>query len=229
MLSEPPVRPTIFDFNGVLVDDEDVHFASFAEALAPLGLSLTREDYDERYLGFDDAGAFDAILRDAGRAPAEAEVARLVDAKKPIYMRRIATDLVIFDGAAELVRSRAAGGVVGIVSGALRHEIEHCLGVMGVRDAVAFIVSAEDTQRCKPDPEGYRLGVAALRAAGAPAAEAVVVEDSIAGVESAKAAGLRCVSVGHSYPLERLRGAGADAAVAHLRELTDAILDGEPG
>ena len=78
-------------------------------------------------------------------------------------------------------------------------------------------------------PYAIHLGVAALRAAGAPAAEAVVVEDSIAGVESAKAAGLRCVSVGHSYPLERLRGAGADAAVAHLRELTDAILDGEPG
>jgi beta-phosphoglucomutase len=223
------VRPTIFDFNGVLVDDENVHFASFAEALAPLGLTLTRDEYDERYLGFDDAGAFDAILKDAGRAPTAGDVARLVDAKKPIYMRRIATDLVVFEGAAELVRARASGGVVGIVSGALRHEIEHCLGVMGVRDRVAFIVSAEDALRCKPDPEGYHIGIEALRAAGAPAERAVVVEDSIAGVESAKAAGLRCVSVGHSYPLDRLLRAGADAAVAHLRELTEAIIDGEQG
>lgn len=216
---------TLFDFNGVLVDDEAVHMASFREVLAPLGVGFEDAAYEERYLGFDDVGAFRAMLEDAGRPATDEEVARLVEAKKPVYMRRIATDLVVFEGAAEIVRRRAERGTVGIVSGALRHEIEHVLGILGVRDAVAFIVAAEDTTRCKPDPEGYLLGVRALEGRGA-APRAVVIEDSIAGVEAAKAAGLRCAAVAHSYPAERLRAAGADVVAQRLAELTDAMLDG---
>ena len=218
---------TLFDFNGVLVDDESVHVAAFREVLSPLGVTFDDATYAERYLGFDDAGAFRAMLDDAGRASGAAEVARLVEAKKPVYMARIGEALVVFEGAAAIVRRRARLGVVGIVSGALRPEIEHCLGVMGVRDAVAFIVSAEDTKQCKPDPEGYVLGVAALRrSAGGAADRAVVIEDSIAGIAAAKSAGLRCAAVAHSYPEDRLRVAGADVVVARLVDLSDELLDG---
>ena len=217
---------TIFDFNGVLVDDESVHLAAFRDVLRPHGVSFDDATYNERYLGFDDAGAFRAMLVDAGRTPSDADVAALVEEKKPVYMDRIGEALVVFEGAAAIVRRRAQLGVVGIVSGALRHEIEHCLGVMGVRDAVAFIVSAEDTTQCKPDPQGYVLGVEALAQAGAGAARIVVIEDSIAGIEAAKSAGLRCVAVAHSYPVERLQAAGADAVAARLADLTDALLDG---
>ena len=217
---------TLFDFNGVLVDDESVHLAAFREVLQPLGVTFDDAAYAERYLGFDDAGAFRAMLADAGRASGDAAVARLVEAKKPVYMARIGEALVVFEGAAELLLRRARRGVVGIVSGALRPEIEHCLGVMGVRDAVAFIVSAEDTKQCKPDPEGYVLGVAALVRAGATAQGAVVIEDSIAGIEAAKSAGLRCAAVAHSYPEDRLRAAGADVVVSRLVDLSDDLLDG---
>jgi len=219
---------TLFDFNGVLVDDESVHLAAFREVLAPLGVTFDDATYNEHYLGFDDAGAFRAMLADAGRPPSEAVVAGLIAAKKPVYMARITGSLVIFPGAPELVRRRASRGVVGIVSGALRHEIEHCLGVMGVREDVAFIVSAEDTRECKPDPEGYRLALAELARRGATAHAAVVIEDSIAGVEAARSAGLRCVAVTHSYPAERLRAAGAEIVVEHLADLSDARLEPTP-
>jgi beta-phosphoglucomutase len=84
---------TLFDFNGVLVDDEHVHLAAFRDVLAPLGVSVTDEDYGAKYLGYDDVGAFRAILTDAGRPPSDAEIRALVDAKKPAYMARIATAL----------------------------------------------------------------------------------------------------------------------------------------
>lgn len=220
---------TIFDFNGVLVDDESVHLAAFRDVLQPLGIAIDDAVYAERYLGFDDAGAFRAMLEDAGRSPTDDDVARLVEAKKPVYMARIGEGLVVFEGAAELVRRRAALGPVGIVSGALRHEIEHALGIMGVRSEVAFIVSAEDAPRCKPDPQGYLLGLRALgeelRVSGG--AGIVVIEDSVAGIEAAKAAGLRCAAVAHTYPAERLRAAGADVVVERLALLTDAMLDVE--
>ena len=217
---------TIFDFNGVLVDDESVHLEAFRQVLVPLGITFDDATYADRYLGFDDAGAFRAMLADAGREPTDEEVKRLIEAKKPVYMERIAGSLVVFDGAAAIVQRRALLGVVGIVSGALRHEIEHALGIMGVREAISFIVSAEDTSRCKPDPQGYQLGVQAVRARAGDL-PAVVIEDSIAGIEAAKAAGLRCAAVAHSYAAALLRAAGADIVVDHVADLTDAMLDGD--
>jgi beta-phosphoglucomutase len=213
------VTATLFDFNGVLVDDEHVHLASFREVLEPLGVFVTDAEYNEKYLGFDDAGAFRAILQD--HRVSEALVDELILAKKPVYMRRIETDLRIFDGAVDIVRRRAELGPVGIVSGALRHEIEHALTKMGVRQLVSFIVSAEDTRACKPDPEGYALAVSRL------GTRAVVVEDSIAGVEAARSARLRCAAVTHSYPRLALERAGADVVVDALADLDDRLLEGD--
>ena len=214
---------TLFDFNGVLVDDEHVHLAAFRDVLRPLGVAITDADYASRYLGYDDVGAFRAILTDAGKPPSDAEVRALVDAKKPAYMTRIETMLTIFDGAADLVKRRAALGTVAIVSGALEAEIRFCLDRMGIADRIAFIVSAEMCERCKPDPEGY---IAAIAKLGGSRDGVVVIEDSIAGIQSAKAAGLRCAAVAHSYTREELRDAGADVVGNVLLDLTDALIDG---
>lgn len=220
------LEPTLFDYNGVLVDDEHVHFQAFLDVLGPMGVDLSFDRYVERYLGYDDVGAFRAILGDLGRPPSDAEVARLVDRKRPCYRKRAEASLRVFEGAVALVRARAQKGPVGIVSGALREEIELGLGRMGVRDEVLFIVSAEDTRRGKPDPEGYQLGIAKLvPPIGAEAARCtIVVEDSLAGVVAAKAAGLGCAAVTHSYSEAQLRNAGADLVVSSLAELAKADL-----
>jgi len=222
----PPFPATLFDYNGVLVDDEVVHLAAFRDVLEPLGIAVSEQDYWERYLGFDDAGAFEAILVDNGRPAPTEQVRRLVDAKRPRYLERAHGHLKGFPGAASVVRRRALAGPVVIVSGALRDEIQLGLDVLGIRDAVQGIVSAEDTERSKPDPEGYRLGVEALaRLVGETAARrALVIEDSISGVEAAKAAGLICVAVLHSYGQDVLERAGADLVVATLDALDDGAI-----
>jgi beta-phosphoglucomutase-like phosphatase (HAD superfamily) len=214
---------TLFDYNGVLVDDEALHLEAFRDALAPLGIELTSEAYVERYLGFDDRGAFEAILKDAGRAPTEDDIERLIAEKEPLYRARASVSLPTFAGAAELVARRAAVGPVVIVSGALRDEIALGLRVLGVTSKVDHIVSAEDTLASKPDPEGYELGLEYLasRLDADIAARALVIEDSLAGVQAAKAAGLPCAAVTHSYDAAALRAAGADLVVATLQELTD--------
>jgi beta-phosphoglucomutase-like phosphatase (HAD superfamily) len=217
---------TFFDFNGVLVNDEVVHFETFREVLAALGVSLSEHDYLHRYLGFDDAGAFRAILGDAGQAPSSDQVAALIDAKRPLYMARARAALPTFAGAAELVRLRAAVGPALIVSGALRDEIELGLEVLGVRSAIQAIVSAEDTRACKPDPEGYLIArrLLAQRGQADLAARALVIEDSLAGVEAAKAAGLPCVGVAHTYSEAELSGAGADGVAITLAHIDEPFL-----
>jgi beta-phosphoglucomutase len=215
-------RATLFDYNGVLVDDEAVHLEAFRDVLRPLGLRVSDRDYAERYLGFDDVGAFRAILEDAGRPGSAEQIAELVEAKRPHYLRRAATALACFPGAAEAVRRRARFGPVAIVSGALRDEIELGLERLGARDSVALIVSAEDTRACKPDPEGYALAIARL---GVAPAACIVIEDSLAGVQAAKAAGTSAIAVAHSYAPEELERAGADRVVGAIAELEDALFD----
>jgi HAD superfamily hydrolase (TIGR01509 family) len=220
---------TLFDFNGVLVDDEAVHLAAFREVLGSLGVTLTDEEYVERYLGYDDVGAFRAILADRGKPAAESEIAALVQAKKPAYMRRAERELVIFEGALHALDACARRGPTGIVSGALRHEIEFALARMGGASLVAFIVSAEDTSRCKPDPEGYLCALDALASRGASGRpdprSVLVIEDSLAGIEAAKAAGMRCAAVAHSYAKEALARAGADWVLPTIADIDDRWLD----
>ncbi len=213
---------TLFDFNGVLVDDEHVHLEAFRDVVRPLGITISDEDYRERYLGFDDFGAFRALLSDAGYTVSQDRLKQLVNAKKPAYMKRIEHDLRIFEGAAELVMRRAARGPVGIVSGALAHEIDYALTRMGLAGSFEIIVSAESTRESKPDPSPYRLAKGAF----APGTRFVTLEDSIAGVESARGAAVGCVAVAHTYSNAELRAAGPEAVAADLRGVTDDLLDG---
>jgi beta-phosphoglucomutase-like phosphatase (HAD superfamily) len=218
------VIATLFDFDGVLVDSEPVHLAAFNDVLTPRGLAITAPDYVKRFLSLDDAGVFRAVIARRGQTLSEVDVRSLVAAKAERFMDRFGAAFRVFPGAEELVLRRAALGLVGIVSGALEHEIVFALEKMGVRSKVAFVVSAESSPASKPDPAPFLAALKELAGRGA-GANAVVVEDSLGGVQSAKGAGLRCVGVAHSCPRDDLLRAGADAAVDDLASLTDAVLD----
>ena len=116
---------------------------------------------------------------------------------------------------------------MGIVSGALRDEIELGVSALGVAELIVCIVAAEDTRASKPDPHGYLLGITELTklVGSAQAQRALVIEDSLAGIEAAKAAGLPCIAVGHSYPEAELYAHGADLVVANLDAIDDPTLE----
>ena len=208
----------LFDFNGVLVDDERVHYAAMREVVARRGVVLDEATYVARYFAFDDATAFREMLRDGGVVHDERAVAECVSEKLPIYMGVVEKELVMFEGGIELLRACAERGPVAIVSGALRVEIEFALRRASA--SVTTIVAAEDVAACKPDPAGY---LEALRRLGVSAGDAVVIEDSVGGVAAARAAGCSVVAVAHSYPAVKLRD--AQLVVPHIRELTVDALD----
>lgn len=228
------IAAVIFDFNGVLIDDEAVHCALFQEVLAQEGVFITERDYHDRYMGYDDRGCFDAALRDAGQTTDRARLDDLIARKARRYVEVAEQGLKFFPAAAETIRAISARWPVAINSGALRPEIEYALNRLKCRDCVAAIVSAEDTDRCKPDPEGYRLAFEALRTHGngnarpvgndapgplAPSA-CLVIEDTLAGVMSAKGAGMQVVGVSTTFDADSLRNAGADDVVAALADFT---------
>jgi beta-phosphoglucomutase-like phosphatase (HAD superfamily)/HPt (histidine-containing phosphotransfer) domain-containing protein len=215
------LQAVLFDFNGVLVDDEHLHFEGFNTVLAPHEIVITPDEYRDAWLGFDDRGVFEGVLALHRRAVTPDLVASLIRAKSACYAARAATSLVIFDGAPALLRAVARHVPVLIVSGALRDEITGALDVMGARDTVAHIVAAEDVTACKPDPDGYQKAVAWLRERdpSVVASRCVALEDSTAGVASARAAGVRALAVAHTYEVATLRAAGASRVFSRLADV----------
>ena len=234
--STPAARGTapvavLFDFNGVLVDDEEIHFEAFRRVLARLGVPITRRLYDARYLALDDCTACAAALRDAGvpaRRRTRAAVVTFVARKRRQY-RVLSGErgIVVEPGAARLVRALARRLPLAVVSGAARAEVRDALRQARLLAAFACIVAAENVRRSKPHPEGYRRALRLLRRtgrlAGAGGRGCVAIEDSPGGIRAARAAGLAVLGVATSYPPAVLRRAGAYAVVPSLARPTRAL------
>ena len=202
------MRPAIlFDFNGVIIDDEPQHCEALIATLGEYGYSLDRDAYYREYLGFDDRECFRFTFARMGRAVDEPALREAIERKNRHYERAVRTSLRLVPGASDFVESAALDGIqLGIVSGALRREIELVLELAGLRPHFSEIVAAEDVSACKPNPQGYnqgreRLGVAPVRC--------VVVEDSLPGLAAARAAGLRCAMLATSHPEADCGGADA--------------------
>jgi beta-phosphoglucomutase len=220
------VDAVVFDFDGVIADSEPVHCAGFARVVAGLGVTLTWELYAERYLGYDDHDAFAAILADHGLVADERRLAELTRAKSAAVQEVLASSATAMPGAVALIGALADAGVpLAICSGALRCEVEIAARRIGVLDRFTAVVAAEDVGAGKPDPEGYRLALERLRAASAaplPPGRCVAIEDTPAGIASARGAGMRVLGVAVSYPATALHE--ADAVVPTLVQAFPATL-----
>lgn len=205
-------RAILFDFNGVLVDDEPLHFELFQRVLADEGIVLSTEEYYQKFLGFDDRGCLSAVLRGAGQAVDPPRLMRLIARKARYYQERIrAAGYPFFPGAVDLIRSVAeAGCMLGVVSGALQEEVEGALRQVGCLQLFKVIVAAEDVTEGKPDPEGYRKALEALNSEPPLPArlfhphEVLAIEDSPAGLSAAADAGFRTLGVAQTYPAAEL-------------------------
>jgi len=127
------LRAVIFDFNGIIVNDEPIHFRLFQRVFAEEGILLTEEDYYARYLGFDDRGAFMASYRDHQRDLGDAKLAELIERKAVYYQEAIRNHVEVFPGVKSLVVGLATHFPLAVASGALRHEIETIPSTTGLR------------------------------------------------------------------------------------------------
>jgi HAD superfamily hydrolase (TIGR01509 family) len=222
MAISPAPKAVIFDFNGVIIDDEHHHFEAFRIVLAEEGISLTEPDYIGRYLGFDDRSMLAAVLESEGRSLPAAGLDQLVERKAEAYLKLLEAGIVLFPGAAELVEHLSFELPLAINSGARRHEIELTLQRSGLSGCFSVIVSADEVRTGKPDPEGYltacqRLRESDPRCDDLEPAQCLVIEDAPSGIEAARSAGMVCLAVSHSRPVSDL--ARAHGVFAGLKGL----------
>jgi len=208
----------IFDNDGVLVDTESFSEEAYKIALEEQGVTVDPSDA-ERYCGLTDAD----ILRDMQqRHTAPLDFDRFSERKRELYFSAASkASIPVFPGARDLLDNlRQAGVPVALASSAPREKIFFNLEKSGLRADFEHIVSGEDFERGKPDPEIF------LRAAeriGAMPGSCVVIEDSINGLKAARAAGMVGVGVTNTFAADRLRP-HADHVIAGLGELSTALL-----
>jgi beta-phosphoglucomutase len=214
------LRAVVFDFDGVIANSEPLHLRAYQDVLADAGITLTERDYYDRYLGFDDVGVFRTIGTERGARWDAAAIDALI-LRKAARLEVLEQNVsILFPGAAATVRRAAAAVPLAIASGALGHEIRRVLDRENLTPCFVAIISAEDTTSSKPAPDPYQLAVAKLgESLGQPLApdECVAIEDSVWGLESARAAGLRTVAVTSTYSSDTLKS--ADLIVSSLSDL----------
>ncbi|HKB94608.1 MAG TPA: HAD family phosphatase [Gaiellaceae bacterium] len=174
-----PIAAVVFDFNGTLSDDEPVLCEIFMHLFAEHGKPLSAQEYFDRLAGLSDPEIVSTWLgRDRPDVVAE-RVSR--------YRAAVADGSTVHEHVRDAVRYAAERVPLAICSGAARAEIEPVITAAGLAPCFRAIVSSDDVVEGKPDPEGY---VKALELLGADPAEAVVFEDTEAGIASARAAGV---------------------------------------
>ena len=209
----------VFDFDGVLANSEPLHLAAYQEIFAALGVELTRDEYYASFLGYNDDGVFRRMSDAHGLGLGDAAIARLIQQKGEVFDDVVERTDVLYPSAAGCIERLSAEFPLGIASGAMRGEIEAALKRARLDHHFRFIVASGETLESKPAPDPY------LRAAqlhGLPSSSCVAIEDSRWGIESAQAAGMKCVAITNTYPGSELTT--ADAIITSLDEFTAELI-----
>ena len=207
----------IWDVDGTLVDTAEQHFRAWSRLASEIGKPFTRADFAATF-GMRNP----EILRKLFYPDADDQRCRdLGERKEDLYRASVRDEgTQLLPGVAALVSAFAdAGWPQAVGSSAPAGNLDLLLGLTDTRRYFSAVVTGDDVRRGKPDPEVFLTAAEKLNAAPS---RCVVFEDAVAGVEAAKAGGMKCVAVtfvGH-HPADKLRAAGADIVVASLAEVT---------
>jgi len=206
----------IWDVDGTLVDTAELHFRAWEQLCRDLGRPFSRADFAATF-GRRNPEIFRHLF---GERFGEKDMDELGFRKEELYRAAARGGVELLPGVRPLLEGlHAAGFLQAIGSSAPRDNVELILEITGSARFFAAISSAEDTERGKPDPQVFLVAAQKL---GVEPRRCVVMEDAVAGVEAARAGGMKCVAVrfvGH-HPEEKLRAAGADLVASTLEQVT---------
>ncbi len=218
------IKAILFDFNGVIIDDERVQMKAYQEILKADGLELTEDDYFS-CMGMDDIAFIRTNFERAGKDLSDERLAEVSSSKTARWRELVAKEIPMIRGASDFIHLASRHFALGIVSMAKREEIEFVLDAAGLADFFPVIVASEEISKHKPDPEGYLSGfreidMFRIKSGHLPMvhAETLVIEDAPQGIEAGRTAGMKTLGITSAVSAERLRAAGADAVSSDLRD-----------
>lgn len=210
----------IFDWDGTLADTLDAIVFSFQQALKEIGCTVS-DEYLERQIGIGARNMFRNALRSAGIPYGEEVIDKLMEKKHRLHVQ-FADRIRLFDGVTDLMDSLRSILKIGLATMSSRGVIDRMLDEKGMTGYFDYVVSADDVQQPKPDPEVF---LRCSRELKCQPEKCVVVEDSIFGVIAAKKAGIKCIAIpSGAYSREELEREEPDLIVDSVSE-KDRILD----
>ncbi len=225
-----PLKAVVFDFDGVIVDSEPLHYRAFLRAAQSVEVSFTWEEYLDQYIGYDDRDAFRVMLGHpagvAGSATVEQQVRDLGHAKAQAFEDEVNAGVDAIPGVLALIADLRGKLPIAIASGATRHDIDLILRKLKLEGVFNPIVTADLVERSKPDPASYALAVQQLAALHPQMqltpGKCLSIEDTAAGVQSARGAGLMSLGLatsGNSQVLHQAHRVVNDLAGVNLAQL----------
>jgi phosphoglycolate phosphatase/beta-phosphoglucomutase len=221
------IKSIFFDFNGVIIDDENIQLNAYREVLREQhGIDVTEECYFDS-LGMDDKTFIKAMFDRANKPmPADA-LEGVLTAKTARHRTMIEDELPLFPGVVTFLKSASRHFALGLVSMANSNEINYVLERAHLRSLFSVLVMAEDVTVCKPAPDCYRRGLEKLneqrrsqRLLPVLPGECLAIEDSPPGIQAARGAGMRTLGITNTVGEEELRQVGADVVTHTLADWT---------
>ena len=209
----PAGRAYLFDMDGTIVDNCGYHVKSWLAFANRHGKVLTETQI------LDWMGAANRVYceRLFGHPISDEENARYTSEKETIYREIYRPHLRAPEGLRELLASARRGGIrCAVVTGGSKPNVDFILDGLALRGEFSLLVDDSCYTRSKPDPECFLV---AAEKFGVDPADCTVFEDAVAGVRSAKAAGMRVIAITHTNPRETLLAAGADRVIDAFTEL----------
>lgn len=207
----------LFDYNGVIVADEHLQKQAMETMLARYNIEISDTMYDEQCFGRSDRAGFENVQKlfpELSKIP----TADLVSEKVVQYQKLTKSMSLLAPGIREKLQELTEHFAIGLVTGSAHVELDKVLEQENLEKFFDIIISADDIQNSKPNPECYEKGIAAL---GLPKENIVAVEDTPIGIAAAHAAGLKCIGVLQSVSANKLV---ADITVKHVTEITPEII-----
>jgi beta-phosphoglucomutase len=180
----------LFDFDGVLVDSEPVHWRCWNEILAPFGASLDWDSYCAHCIGVSDREMIATLCAQFDPPLPFDDIWAQYPRKKELFRSRMTKADTVASDVLELVRELRSEYLLAVVTSSGRNEIEPILEISGILPHLSATVYGGDVKHLKPAPDPYLLAVQRLGVQ-----RALVIEDSSAGLAAGRAAGLDVLHV----------------------------------
>jgi beta-phosphoglucomutase len=219
------LKAVLFDFNGVIINDEPLHKRLTEQLLIEENLALKPGEFEQIGLGRSDRGCLQEILKTRGRVVKEDYLTQLVARKAEAYVLELEKleKLPIYPGLEDLIyQFRVLNLKLGVVSGAARKGIEMVLSRENLAEYFQVIVAGDEITTSKPEPDGYLLAVQRLNEKFPELRllpkECLAIEDTPAGIQAAKRARMQVVGVANTYPFHMMQRL-SNWAVDYLTDL----------
>lgn len=211
------ITTVIFDMNGVITDDEDLHELATKKAFEKVELTITSAIYRQYCLGRTDAAAFVDLIKDFNIKDQEANA--IITDKSILYQELIAHNLKVYPGVVDLIKRLFQQYTLALTTSSTFEEVQTVVNQLQIIDVFKVIVSSRDVKRGKPDPEPYLLTAEKL---GVPSSNCAVIEDSENGIRSAIAARMKCIAIPNTENRDKLKL--AHCIIDDYSEITEDLL-----